>query len=94
MDLIFLVILAFIGITGLFKGQIKISKKKALKGTKARILSGIFILSGIQLIIKDYYLAPTSADGGSGYLLGTAAVVAVAAILFMIFGQENIGPTA
>ncbi|HEX9503934.1 MAG TPA: hypothetical protein VF974_06510 [Patescibacteria group bacterium] len=96
MDLIFLVILGAIGIAGLVKGQIKISKNKALKGTKARTLSVILILAGVQLVVRDYMVrnSPGAGDASFGYLLGTVAVVAVVTILFMVFGQEDIGPVA
>lgn len=94
MDVIFLVILAFIGIAGLVKGQIKISKKKVLKGSKARTLSIILILAGIQLVLRDYMMrnSPGASDASVAYLFGTVVVVAFVTILFMIFGSEDINP--
>ena len=89
MDLIFLVILVFIGIYGLAKARIQVSSKKELQGPRARLLGLIFLLAAIQLVVKNYFVASTRTESSMGYLLGTAAVVAVVTILFMIFGSQD-----
>lgn len=85
MDIILLVVLGFIGIKGVLKGHIQVSKKKELRGTKARILSVIFILSGISLVLRTYV-----GFDSVGTLIAIAFVVALATIVFMILGQEDI----